>query len=386
MPKKNFVGRFDMEKLNKLTTEKVGELGIICMPGCEQFVDKVQSYIQNWRKEDCNYIVQSSFPRFATGEAKGLIKESVRGRDIYIITDVFNYNVTFEMYGMQVPMSPDDHFQDLKRAISSMAGKPKRITVIMPMLYEGRQHKRSSRESLDCALALKELVDMGVSNLITFDAHDPRVQNAIPLSGFDDIHPTYQMMKALLRTVKGIEIDDKKLGIISPDEGGVSRCLYYSSVLNVNVGMFYKRRNYSVIVDGTNPIEAHEYLGSDIRGKDIIVVDDMISSGGSMLDVFKNLKERGASRIFVFSSFGLFCNGLEKFDAAYARGEFDMIFTSNLIYQPQELLQKPWYHSVDMSKYVSYIIEQLNRDQSISSLIDPFKKIQDLIAEFKEVK
>ncbi|MEG0691499.1 MAG: ribose-phosphate pyrophosphokinase [Oscillospiraceae bacterium] len=375
-----------MEKSNEPLIEKVGALGIVCMPGCEEFVDKVQTYIQDWRNEDNNYIVKASFPRFATGEAKGLIRESVRGRDIYIITDVFNYNVKYEMYGMKVPMSPDDHFQDLKRAISSMAGKAKRITVIMPMLYEGRQHKRSSRESLDCALALKELVHMGVSNIITFDAHDPRVQNAIPLSGFDNIHPTYQMMKALLHSVDGIEIDDKKLGIISPDEGGVSRCLYYSSVLNVNVGMFYKRRNYSVIVNGSNPIEAHEYLGSDIKGKDIIVVDDMISSGGSMLDIFKSLKERGARRIFAFSSFGLFCNGFEKFDEAYARGEFDQIFTTNLIYQPEELLQKPWYKSVDMSKYVSYIIEELNRDQSISSLIDPFKKIKDLIADFNENK
>lgn len=375
-----------MEKSNEPQIEKIGKLGIVCMPGCEEFVAKVQHYIKDWRHEDRDYVIKASFPRFATGEAKGLIRESVRGRDIYIVTDIFNYNVTYNMYGMKVPMSPDDHFQDLKRAISAMAGKAKRITVIMPMLYEGRQHKRSSRESLDCALALKELVHMGVTNIITFDAHDARVQNAIPLSGFDNIHPTYQMMKALLNTVDGIELDDQKLGIISPDEGGVSRCLYYSSVLNVNVGMFYKRRNYSEIVNGSNPIEAHEYLGSDIRGKDIIVVDDMISSGGSMLDIFKSLKERGARRIFAFSSFGLFCNGLEKFDEAYARGEFDQIFTTNLIYQSDELLQKPWYKSVDMSKYVSYIIEELNRDQSISSLIDPFKKIKELISTFNAKK
>lgn len=371
--------------MEKTQVEKMGSLGIICMPGCENFVSKVQHYIKEWREEpDSDFVIKASFSRFATGEAKGLIKESLRGRDIYIITDIFNYSITYKMYGMTVPMSPDDHFQDLKRAISAMAGKAKRITVIMPMLYEGRQHKRSSRESLDCALALKELVHMGVSNIITFDAHDARVQNAIPLSGFDNIHPTYQMMKALLRTVEGIEIDDQKLGIISPDEGGVSRCLYYSSVLNVNVGMFYKRRNYSVIVNGSNPIEAHEYLGSDIKGKDIIVVDDMISSGGSMLDIFKSLKARGARRIFAFSSFGLFCNGLEEFDEAYKRGEFDKIFTTNLIYRSPELLSKEWYHEVDMSKYVSYIIEELNRDQSISSLIDPFKKIKDLLVDFKE--
>lgn len=361
--------------------EPVGELGIICMPGCEEFTQNVQRYISEWRGEPKSYIIKSMVPRFATGEAKGIIKESVRGRDIYIITDIFNYSVTYTMYGQQVPMSPDDHFQDLKRAISATAGKAKRITVIMPMLYEGRQHKRASRESLDCALALQELDNMGVSNIITFDAHDARVQNAIPMCGFDNIHPTYQMMKALINTIPNVEIDDQKLAIISPDEGGVSRCLYYSSVLNVNVGMFYKRRNYSIIQDGTNPIEAHEYLGSDIRGKDIIVVDDMISSGGSMLDIFKSLKERGAKRIFAFSSFGLFCNGLSKFDQYYADGLFDKIFTTNLIYRSNDLLSREWYKEVDMSKYVSYIIEELNRDKSISSLIDPFAKIKALLAD-----
>lgn len=361
--------------------EPVGDLGIICMPGCEEFTQKVQRYIADWRGETKNYVINAMFPRFATGEAKGLIKESVRGRDIFIITDIFNYSVTYTMYGQKVPMSPDDHFQDLKRAISATAGKAKRITVIMPMLYEGRQHKRSSRESLDCALSLQELADMGVYNIITFDAHDARVQNSIPMCGFDNIHPTYQMMKALINTVPDVEIDDQKIAIISPDEGGVSRCLYYSSVLNVNVGMFYKRRNYSLIVNGTNPIEAHEYLGSDIRGKDIIVVDDMISSGESMLDIFKSLKERGAKRIFAFSSFGLFCNGLEKFDRYYAEGLFDKIFTTNLIYRSDDLLSREWYKEVDMSKYVSYIIEELNRDKSISSLIDPFAKIKGLLAE-----
>lgn len=370
-----------MHKNEQLNAEPVGELGIICMPGCEAFVKKVSQYIHEWGGEENGYIIKSCFPRFATGEAKGLIKESVRGKDIYIITDIFNYSITYKMYGMDVPMSPDDHFQDLKRAISATAGKAKRITVIMPMLYEGRQHKRSSRESLDCALALKELVTMGVSNIITCDAHDARVQNAIPLSGFDNIHPTYQMIKALLRAVPDIEIDDKRLAIISPDEGGVSRCLYYSSVMNVDVGMFYKRRNYSEIVNGSNPIEAHEYLGSSIEGKDIIVVDDMISSGQSMLDIFKNLKLRGAKRIFAFSSFGLFCNGYEEFDKAYQDGEFDKIFTTNLIYRTDELLARKWYCEVDMSKYVSYIIEELNHDKSISSLIDPFAKIEALLAD-----
>lgn len=365
-----------MESLN---LEEVGDLGIICMPGCEEFVDKVEYYLKAWNNTDKSHVIDAHISRFATGEAKGFIKQSCRGKDIYIITDCFNYSVTYQMYGMDVPMSPDDHFQDLKRMISAIAGKAKRLTVIMPMLYEGRQHKRSSRESLDCALALQELVKMGVSNIITCDAHDPRVQNSIPLSGFDDIHPTYQMIKALVNAVPDIDIADENMAIISPDEGGVSRCLYYSSVLNVNVGMFYKRRNYSVVINGRNPIEAHEYLGNSIDGKDIIVVDDMISSGESMLDIFENLKERGANRIFAFSSFGLFTSGFEKFDEAFAKGQFDMIFTTNLIYRPEALLQKEWYHEVDMSKYVGYIIEELNHDKSISSLIDPTQKIRALM-------
>jgi len=333
-----------------------------------------------------SHVINASISRFASGEAKALIKESCRGKDIYIISDCFNYSVTYKMYGMEVPMSPDDHFQDLKRMISAVGGKARRIIVIMPMLYEGRQHKRSSRESLDCALMLQELVKMGVSNLITVDAHDARVENAIPLSGFDNIHPTYQMIKALTHTVPDIQIDDQSLAIISPDEGGMARCLYYSSVLNVNVGMFYKRRNYSVVIDGRNPIEAHEYLGRSVKGKDVIVVDDMIASGDSMLDIYKNLKERGARRIFSFVSFGLFTSGLDRFDQAYAEGLFDKVFTTNLIYRPEALRQKEWYHEVDMSKYIAYIIAELNHDQSISSLIDPFKKIKALLGEFNKSK
>ena len=304
--------------MERLHSETIGDLGIICMPGCEAFVEQVEHYLRTWHNEkDHSYVVNTVISRFASGEAKGLIRESVRGKDLYIITDCFNYNVTYKMYEMDVPMSPDDHFQDLKRMISAASGKAKRITVIMPMLYEGRQHKRSSRESLDCALALQELVHMGVSNIITFDAHDPRVQNAIPMSGFDSFQPTYQMIKALTKVVPDIRIEDDSLAMISPDEGGVSRCLYYSSVLGVNVGMFYKRRNYSVIVNGRNPIEAHEYLGNSVEGKDIIVVDDMIASGDSMLDIFKNLKARGARRIFAFVSFGLFTHGLEAFDKMF---------------------------------------------------------------------
>lgn len=371
--------------LSEKSIEMVGELGIICMPGCEAFARKVEAYLKDWRdQQDNGFIVQTSVPRFANGEGKGLIRESVRGRDIHIITDIFNYNVTYKMYGRENAMSPDDHFQDLKRIISAIAGKAKRLTVFMPMLYEGRQHKRSARESLDCALALQELVNLGVSNIITFDAHDARVQNAIPLSGFDNIQPTYQMMKALLRTVSDIRINDKNLAIISPDEGGVSRCLYYSSVLNVNIGMFYKRRNYSVIIDGRNPIEAHEYLGSSVNGKDIIIVDDMISSGESLLDICEKLKEKGAKRIFAFVTFGLFCDGFEKFDRAYQNGMYDKIFTTNLIYRPDELKQKEWYHEVDMAKYVAYIIEELNYDKSISSLIDPFTKIKNLMRKFNQ--
>lgn len=372
--------------MDELTNEVLGPLGIICMPGCEDFVEKVEYYLQEWNRGDDSHVMKAHVSRFSTGEAKGLIKQSCRGRDIYLITDCFNYSVTYNMYGMQVPMSPDDHFQDLKRMISAIAGKARRLTVIMPMLYEGRQHKRASRESLDCALSLQELTNMGVSNIITFDAHDPRVQNAIPLSGFDDIHPTYQMIKALTHTVPDIQFDDKSLAIISPDEGGVSRCLYYSSVLNVNVGMFYKRRNYSIIINGRNPIEAHEYLGNSVEGKDIIVVDDMISSGESMLDIFQNLKERGAKRIFAFSSFGLFTDGLERFDLFYKNKMFNQIFTTNLIYRSPELLKREWYTEVDMSKYVAYIIEELNHDKSISSLIDPFTKIKTLLANFSKKK
>ena len=368
--------------MEELLTEIIGDLGIVCMPGCEAFVDKVQYYLKKWNKNRVdNYVVDGVISRFRTGEAKGFLRETVRGKDLYFITDCFNYSITYNMYGREVPMSPDDHFQDLKRMISAAGGKAKRITVIMPMLYEGRQHKRSGRESLDCALALQELSNMGVENIITFDAHDPRVQNAIPLRGFDNVQPTYQMMKALIREVPDIEINDPSLAIISPDEGGVSRCLYYSSVLNINMGMFYKRRNYSIVVNGRNPIEAHEYLGHSVAGKDIIVVDDMISTGDSMLDIYENLKERGARRIFTFVSFALFTNGLDVFDEARRKGLFDKVFATNLIYTPPELLEREWFVSVDLSKYVAYLIEALNHDESITHLIDPSKKIKSLLAE-----
>jgi ribose-phosphate pyrophosphokinase len=319
------------------------------------------------------------FPRFGTGEGKAALNQTVRGYDIYILCDVFNYGVTYKMYGMTVPMSPDEHYANLKRAISAIEGKAKRVSVIMPMLYEGRQHKRSSRESLDCAMMLQELNSMGVENLITFDAHDPRVMNAIPLCGFESISPAYQMIKAAVKNIPDIKFDKDNVMIISPDEGGMSRCIFYSTVLGLELGMFYKRRDYSRIVDGRNPIIAHEFLGDNVDGKDVIIVDDMISSGESMVEVATKLKELNAKRIFVFSAFGLFCNGLEIFDKAYEKGLINRVFTTNLIYGTPELLTREWYVKVDMSKYLSYIIDTLNHDTSISDLLDPADKINKLL-------
>ena len=363
-----------------------GELSVIGMRGCEKFVEQVDGYLKEWRNhdDDSTFVAKADCPRFGSGEAKALIHETMRGKDLYIISDCFNYGVTYKMYGMQVPMSPDEHFQDLKRVIGATGGKTRRISVIMPMLYEGRQHKRTARESLDCALALKELADMGVSNIITFDAHDPRVQNAIPLIGFDNVRPTYQMLKALLRTVDDVVIDPENLVVISPDEGAMSRSMYYSSVLGIDLGMFYKRRNYSVIIDGKNPIEAHEYLGRDIKGKDVIIVDDMISSGESMIDVAAQLKDKGAKRVFAFVTFGLFCNGLEKFDQAHKDGIFDRVFATNLTYHRPEILSREWFTEVNMCKYVAYIIDTLNRDQSISDLLNPVKRIHKLVDKHNE--
>lgn len=362
-----------------------GDLSIIGMRGCEDFVAQVDCYLQEWRRHDGEgtFIAEASCPRFGSGEGKGMIRDSMRSRDVYIISDVFNHGVTYQMYGQTVPMSPDDHFQDLKRIIGAIGGKARRITVLMPMLYEGRQHKRSSRESLDCAIALQELHNMGVSNVITFDVHDPRVQNAIPLSSFDNFRSTYQMIKALVHEYPDVEFDKEKIMVVSPDEGAMSRCMYYSSMLSIDLGMFYKRRNYSVIVNGKNPIEAHEYLGRDPKGMDVIVVDDMISSGESMIDVARQLKARGAKRIFIFTAFGLFCNGLESMDEAYAEGLFTRILTTNLVYRTPELLSREWYGEVNMCKYVAYIIDTLNHDQSVSGLLDQSKRIRKLIADHK---
>ena len=366
-----------------------GDLAIISMRGCEDISSQVDFYLKQWRgieDEDQSFVIDVNCPRFGTGEAKAVLHHSARGLDAFIICDCFNYNVTYKMYGQTVPMSPDDHFQDLKRVIAAFGGKARRITVIMPMLYEGRQHRRTARESMDCAMALQELVSMGVKNIITFDAHDPRVNNAIPYDGFDNVQAAYQMIKALLRSVPDVKLDREHTMIVSPDEGGMGRCIYYSSVLGLDLGMFYKRRNYSIIVNGKNPIEAHEFLGNDITGKDLILVDDMISSGESMLDVAAKLKERGAGRIFIFSTFGLFVDGLQKFDQYYADGLIDKIFTTNLIYQTPELLSREWYCSVNMSKYIALLVETLNNDNSISKLLDPVDKIKAAVAKYEAEK
>ena len=375
-------------------TIPVGQLGIIALPGCEELANKIDNYLIRWRfqrnsehkdtlafagYEKSTYLINMDFPRFGTGEGKAALNQTVRGYDIYILCDVFNYGVTYKMYGITVPMSPDEHFANLKRAISAIEGKAKRVSVIMPMLYEGRQHKRSSRESLDCAMMLQELHNMGVENFITFDAHDPRVMNAIPLCGFESISPAYQMIKAAVNNVDNLKINKDNIMIISPDEGGMSRCIYYSTVLGVELGMFYKRRDFSRIVDGRNPIIAHEFLGDNVEGKDVIIVDDMISSGESMIEVATKLKELKAARIYIFSAFGLFCNGFDAFDKAFQEGIIDRVFTTNLIYGTPELLSKEWYVRVDMSKYLSYIIDTLNHDTSISDLLDPAEKINTLL-------
>ena len=361
----------------------VGELSVVGMRGCEEFVQQVDAYLREWRRHDNveTFLVEAECPRFGSGEAKGLLRQSLRGNDVYIVCDVFNHGVTYKMYGQSVPMSPDDHFADLKRIIAAIGGKARRISVLMPMLYEGRQHKRSTRESLDCAVALQELVAMGVSNIITFDAHDPRVQNAIPLRGFDNVRTSYQMIKALVHAFPDITFDKEQIVIVSPDEGGMAKCVYYSSMLGIDLGMFYKRRNYSVIVNGKNPIEAHEYLGRDLTGKDVIIIDDMISSGDSIIDVSQQLKAKGANRIFVFATFGLFCNGLEVMDKAYEEGLITKIFTTNLIYRTPELLAREWYCEVNMCKYMALLIDTLNHDQTISGLLDSSGRIHKFLEE-----
>lgn len=386
------------EEMRNLETIPVGSLGIVALEGCKALGEKVDHYLVGWRTERENahseslafkgyqrdsYLVQTKVPRFGSGEAKGVILESVRGTDLYLLVDVANHSLTYSLCGHPNHMSPDDHFQDLKRIIAAVGGKARRITVIMPFLYESRQHKRSSRESLDCAIALQELVGMGVDNIITFDAHDARVQNAIPLNGFETVQPAYQFIKGLLSHVKNLTIDSDHMMVVSPDEGGMSRAIYIANVLGLDMGMFYKRRDYTRIVDGRNPIVAHEFLGTSVEGKDIIVVDDMISSGESVLEVAAALKKRKANRIFICATFGLFTNGFAKFDLVYEEGTIDNILTTNLVYQPAELLERPYYIDCDMSKYIAFIIDTLNHDASISDLLNPSDRIQNLVEKYK---
>lgn len=383
-------------KERSIETIPVGPLGLIALDSHKELGEKVNRYLVEWRQERNHkhkgsvafegyerdsYLINAKVPRFGSGEAKGVINESVRGTDLYLLVDVCNYSMTYSLCGYTNRMSPDDHFQDLKRIIAAVGGKARRINVIMPFLYESRQHKRTGRESLDCALALKELVRMGVDNIITFDAHDPRVQNAIPLKGFETVQPVYQFIKGLFRAVPDLHPNKNTIMVISPDEGGMGRAVYMANVLGTDMGMFYKRRDYTQIINGSNPIVAHEFLGSDVAGKDMIVIDDMISSGGSVLEVAAELKKRKANRVFICSTFGLFTNGMAKFDKAYEEGLFDFILTTNLIYQTPELLQKPYYINCDLSKYIAYIIDMLNHDASISSLLNPSDRINKFLRD-----
>ncbi len=382
-----------------LETIPDGSLGLIPLESCRELGLKVDQYLVGWRENRQHqhqsdpafkdyrrdsYIISTTVPRFGTGEAKGVIKESVRGYDLYLMVDVTNYSLTYSVCGHENHMSPDDHYADLKRIIAAVGGKAKRITVIIPFLYESRQHKRTTRESLDCALALQELTAMGVDNIITFDAHDPRVQNAIPLKGFETVQPAYQFIKGILKEVSDLQIDAEHMMVISPDEGGTNRAVYLANVLGLDMGMFYKRRDYSKIVDGRNPIVAHEFLGTSVEGKDVIIIDDMISSGESMIDVATELKKRKANRIFVVATFGLFTNGLERFDQAVKEGVIYKVVTTNLTYQTPELLSRDYYISCEMSKYIAYIIDTLNHDSSISDLLNPYDRIQRLVSRYKE--
>ncbi len=393
----DFVSTWNEESF--LTTP-VGPLGLIAMRGTEEIAGKINQWLLKWRRHSEatmpgdmtttpgmgreDFLVRTTCPRFGNGEGKGLIKDSVRGLDLYILCDVGAYNCTYDMYGRKVPMSPDDHYMDLKRTIAAVGGKAKRITVIMPMLYGGRQHRRSSRESLDCALMLQELERMGVNNIITFDAHDPRVQNAIPEGGFESVMPSYQIFKALLKKEKTLRLDKDHLMIVSPDEGALDRNIFYASVLGVDMGMFYKRRDYTRIVNGRNPIIAHEYMGSDLDGKDVFVADDILSSGESMIDVARNLKGRNANRIFAAVTFPLFTGGLELYNKAYEEGLIDGVISTNLTYRTPELQAAPWFIEADMSKYISYIIATLNHDRSLSKLLSPSDRINALKERYEQ--
>ncbi len=361
-------------------------LGIIAMNSVTELGAKINDYLVDWSKLAGNdtesFLIEAQCPRFSSGDGKGLIKSTVRGKDLFIIVDVGNYNVKYDYFGFQNAMSPDDHYQDLKRIIQAASGKAHRVNIIMPLLYGGRQHRRSYRESLDCAWALRELESMGVSNIVTFDAHDPRVQNAVPLMGLDNAMPTYQVLKCLLHDFKDLQLTKDKFMIVSPDEGALNRNMYYASVLGVDMGMFYKRRDYSTIVNGRNPIIAHEYLGNPVEGKDVFVADDIISSGESMLDLAYNLKKKKANRIFTYATYAIFTNGLEKFDKAYEEGVIGGVLGTNLTYRSPELLSRPWFHEVDVSKYIAYFIEAINHDVSISKILDPHAKIENLLKSY----
>ena len=376
-----------------------GSLGIIPLSSCTKMGEKVDKFLVEWReqrehdnasslsfagyKRD-SYILDAKTPRFGSGEGKGVLNDSVRGSDLYIMVDVCNYSIEYSLCGYKNHMSPDDHYADLKRVIAAAGGKARRINVIMPFLYESRQHKRTGRESLDCALMLQELTDMGVENIITFDAHDPRINNSIPLKGFESVSCTYQFIKYLLLGVDDLHIDSSHMMVISPDEGGMGRAVYFANVLGLDMGMFYKRRDYTKIVNGRNPIVAHEVLGTNVDGKDVIIIDDMISSGESMIDVASKLKSRGANRVFCATTFGLFTNGFQKFDEAYDNKIIDKVLTTNLVYQPEELLSKPWYINVDMSKYMALLIDTLNHDSSISDLLNPVERIQKRVNDYNQ--
>ncbi len=378
-----------------------GPLGLIVMPGCEEMGARINKYLMRWREENeamedtniplrgelgadrDNFLIEISCPRFSTGEGKGMIKSSVRGYDIFIVSDIGAYNVTYDLYGSPVRMSPDDHYQDLKRIIAAIGGRAKRINIIMPMLYEARQHRRTSRESLDCALALQELKNMGVTNIVTFDAHDPRVQNAVPLIGFDSVKPTYQILKALMREQKDLWLDKRHMMIVSPDEGAIDRNIFYSSVLGLDMGMFYKRRDYTQIINGRNPIVAHEYLGDSVEGKDIFVSDDILASGESILDLAKELKKRNAGRIYAAVTFPLFTAGLEEYNEAYEDGIITRVISTNLTYTRPELKAMPWFVQADMSKFISYIIASINHDRSISQLLNPYDRIRKLVTSYQ---
>ncbi len=385
------------EASQKFPMMPVAPLGVIAMRGCEEMGRAVNEYLTKWQVDNSTdellhsfygseangFLIRTNCPRFGTGEGKGMLLDSVRGYDLYIICDVGAYQCTYKMYGKEIPMTPDEHYADLKRLIAAASGKAKRINVIMPMLYEGRQHRRTARESMDCALMLQELVAMGVANIITFDAHDPRVQNAIPLSGFESIMPTYQMLKAMTHTYNDLKLDKDHMMVVSPDEGAISRNIYYSSAMGVDLGMFYKRRDYTRVVNGRNPIIAHEYMGDSVEGKDVFVADDIIASGDSILDLAYNLKKRGAKRVFAGATFAFFTSGLEAFNKAYEQHVIDHVFATNLTYASAELLAAPWFTQADMSKYMAFVIATLNHDQSLSHLLDPWKRIENLLSDYR---